>query len=346
MRKPNMKKSFATLAFTALALAATLITGLINKYSASAKGGLTPSHASISTSPAANASSTAASFAAQTTGVVLPPTNIYALNTDNTLFVRAAGAISFTRLVHVTNIDGNLIGIDFRVADGLLYGLTDTGSIYTINLDATGLGAATLVSNLTPRFAGGVQSLFDFNPVLNAIRIIGSNDQNFAVVNSGGNLDTTAVQTAVAYAAGDVNEGVDPNIAAGAYTNNYVGAKTTLFYGIDYDLDTLVTVQPATPGGSSATGGGQLQTIGRLVTPRGNPINVSPTADIDIYTDANMVNTIIGVSGRTLFTIDLSQIDPNLALGTTQNVVVRGIAMPETGGGFIDIAVQPIAATP
>ena len=346
MRKPNMKKSLATLAFTALALAATFIPDLMNKYSASAKSRLNPSHASISTSPAANASSTAAAFAAQTTGVVLPPTNIYALNADNTLFIRAAGATSFTRLVHVTKLDGNLIGIDFRVADGLLYGLTDTGSIYTIDLSATGLGAATLVSNLTPRFAGGFQSLFDFNPVINAIRIIGSNDQNFAVVNSGGNLATTVVQTSVAYTAGDVNEGVDPNIAAGAYTNNYVGAKTTLFYGIDYDLGTLVTVPPATPGGSSATGGGQLQTIGPLVTPRGKPIHVSPTADIDIYTDANLVNTIIGVSGHTLFTIDLSQIDPNLSPGTTQNVVARGIAMPETGGGFIDIAVQPIAATP
>jgi len=346
MRKPNTKKSLVTLAFTALALAATLIPGLMNKYSASAKSRLNPSRASISTSPAGKASSTAAAFAAQTTGVVLPPTNIYALNADNTLFVRAAGATSFTRLVHVAKIGGNLIGIDFRVADGLLYGLTDTGSIYTIDLTTTGLGAATLVSKLTPRFAGGFQSLFDFNPVLNAIRIIGSNDQNFAVVNSGGNLATTVVQTAVAYTAGDVNAGVDPNIVAGAYTNNYVGATTTLFYGIDFDLDTLVTVQPATPGGSSATGGGKLQTIGPLVTPTGKPINVSPTADIDIYTDANKVNTIIGVSGHTLFTIDLSQINPNLALGTTQHVVARGITMPETGGGFIDIAVQPIAATP
>jgi hypothetical protein len=346
MRKPNMKKSLAALAFTALALAIALIPDLMDKYSASAKSRFNPPHASISTSLAANASLQTAALATQTTGVVLPQTNIYALNGDDTLFVRAPGATSFTRLVHVAKIDGNLIGIDFRVADGLLYGLTDTGSIYTIDLSTTGLGAATLVSNLTPRFAGGFQSLFDFNPVLNAIRIIGSNDQNFAVVNSGGNLNTTAVQTAVAYTTGDVNAGVDPNIVAGAYTNNYVGATTTLFYGIDYDLDTLVTVQPATPGGSSATGGGKLQTIGRLVTPTGKPINLAPTADIDIFTDANLVNTIIGVSGRTLFTIDLSQINPNLALGTTQNIVARGVTMPETGGAFIDIAVQPIAPTP
>ncbi|HKC87805.1 MAG TPA: hypothetical protein VKG02_17605, partial [Blastocatellia bacterium] len=53
----------------------------------------------------------------------------------------------------------------------------------------------------------------------------------------------------------------------------------------------------------------------------------------------------IGVSGRTLFTIDLSQINPNLPLGTTQNVVARGITMPDDGGDFIDIAVKPVATT-
>src|SRR5499426_1525226 len=342
MKHANTKKPFITLTFITLAMVASLTFGLIGRNSANANSELNLSNAAVSSSSVKNASSQDTAFAAQSSGIVLPKTSIYALNDNNAIFVLPPGATSFSRLGRVTTTNGNLIGIDFRVADGLLYAVTDTGSIYTIGLTSSRLGAATLVSNLTPRFAGGFQSLMDFNPVLNAARLIGTNDQNFAVVNSGGNLATTVVQTSVAYAAGDVNAGVDPNIAAGAYTNNYVGAKTTLFYGIDYDLDTLVTVQPATPGGSSATGGGQLQTIGRLVTPRGNPINVSPTADIDIYTDANMVNTIIGVSGRTLFTIDLSQINPNLALGTTQNVVVRGIAMPETGGSFIDIAVQPL----
>jgi hypothetical protein len=276
----------------------------------------------------------------------MPKTSIYALDANNTVFVLQPGATSFSRLGRVTTTNGNLIGIDFRVSDGRLYAVTDTGSLYTIGLTSSRLGDATLVSNLTPRFAGGFQSLMDFNPVLDAIRLIGSNDQNFAVVNSGGNLNATAVQTALSYMAGDVNAGADPNICAGSYTNNYVGATTTLFYGIDYDLDTFVTIQPATPGGSSATGGGKLQTIGRLVTPTGAMINVAPTADIDIYSDGNGGNSVIGVSGRTLFTIDLSQINPNLALGKTQNVVARGITMPDDGGAFIDIAVRPVATTP
>src|SRR5215510_6692476 len=237
MRKPKMKRLLASMTIAALALAATLILGLMDKYSAGA---------------------------AQTTGVVLPTTNIYALNADNTIFVMAPGATGFTRLARVTQANGNLIGIDFRVADGALYAVTDTGSIYTIDLSYANLGGVTLVSNLSTRFPSGYQSLMDFNPVLNAIRLIGSDNKNFAVVNSGGNLNATAVQTSLTYGANDVNATVTPHVSAGAYTNNYATATATLFYGIDYDLDTFVTILPAgnPPTGSSATGGGVLTTIG------------------------------------------------------------------------------------
>ena len=47
---------------------------------------------------------------------------------------------------------------------------------------AISMPVAALVSTLSPRFAGGYQSLMDFNPMVNALRLIGSNDQNFAVV--------------------------------------------------------------------------------------------------------------------------------------------------------------------
>jgi Domain of unknown function (DUF4394) len=325
----TLKKPFFTVTFITLALVALFTLGFMGWHSATAKSG--PQDTALSS---------------QSSGIILPKTSVYALNANNAIFVLTPGATSFSRLGRVTTTNGNLIGMGFRGSDGLLYAVTDTGSLYTIGLKSSQLGTTTLVSNLTPRFAGGFQSLMDFNPVLDAIRLIGSNDQNFAVVNSGGNLNATAAQTALSYMAGDVNAGVDPNISAGSYNNNFVGATTTLFYAIDYDRDTFVTIQPATPGGSSATGGGKLQTIGRLVTPTGAMINVAPTVDFDIYSDGNGGNSVIGLSGRTLFTIDLSQIDPNLALGTTQNVVTRGITMPDDGGAFIDIAVRPGATTP
>jgi hypothetical protein len=101
-----------------------------------------------------------------------------------------------------------------------------------------------------------------------------------------------------------------------------------------------VTIPPATAGGSSATGGGQLQTIGPLVTPAGARVNFSPLAGIDIVTNTSGVNTAYGTSGETLFTIDLAQINKSLLRGQTQNVVVRGITLPSSAGAFVDIAIK------
>ena len=271
----------------------------------------------------------------------MPSAPIYALNTNNVILVLQPGATNFTRLVRVNKANGNLIGIDFRPADKRLYALTDTGSLYTIALGAANLGAVTKVSALTPRFDAGYQSLMDFNPVVDAIRLIGSDNSNYAVVkDANGILNTTAVQTALTYPAPDVNAGKDPNVSCGAYNNNVAGATVTLFYGIDYGFDTLVFIPPATPGGSSATGGGQLQTIGNLVTPTGARVNISPDADADIFTNGNGVNFFVGVSGNKLFSIDLNQLNPGLVRGLTQNVIVRGITINTEGGQFLDIGIQ------
>jgi Domain of unknown function (DUF4394) len=276
---------------------------------------------------------------------------VYALTSDNAIYVLRPGAYNYVRLGRVETEGGNLIGIDFRPADGKLYALTDLGGLYTIPVSQSGVGQATRVSTMNPRFTGGFEMLMDFNPVANAIRVAGSNDQNLAVVNGtdGSNLSTTVAQTKFAYAQGDVNFGKDPELTGGAYNNNFVGATTTLFYGIDADTDTLVTIADKTATGSSNTGGGQLQTIGNFYDEAGNRLNMSPTSDLDIYTDKTGKNYLVGQTTRLLFTIDLSQIDPNLQLGKTQRIIVKrgppaalpGSTAPLTGGVW-DIAL-PIA---
>ncbi len=284
-------------------------------------------------------------------GVTLPNSRLYALTSDNALYILKPGASQYVRGGRVDVSDGgNLIGIDFRPADGQLYGLTDRGGLYTIDLSSRYFGASTKISTVNPRFTGGFGALVDFNPVLNALRITGSNDQNIAVVNgtNGANLNTTAVQTKFTYAQGDVNFGKDPEIVGGAYNNNFNGATSTLFYLVDHDLDTLVTISNKNATGSSNTGSGLLQTVGSFVDELGNPLNMSPTTDFDIYTDSNGTNFLVGQTTRLLFSIDLSQVDPNLPLGRTQKITVRrgqpaalpGTTAPVTGGVF-DIAVVP-----
>jgi len=344
LKRPNLKKIFAALTVITLALAASLTYSLMSGHPASAKSAYSPS-----TTSAAPAASSSAMAAAAQTGVIMPNTPILALDTDNTLFVLVPGTTAFVRLVRPADaaINGNLTGIDFRVGDGnnnKVYAVTDTGNIYTIGLTAATLGQATLVSTMTTRFPSGYQSLMDFNPVLNAIRLIGSDALNYAVVNSGGNLNATAVQTSLTYNAMDVNKGAMPKVSAGTYTNNYIGAMATIFYAIDNNLDTLVTIDPAAAGGSSATGGGVLRTIGNLVNATGGRIKVSPTADIDCYTLTNGTNRIVGVSGRTFFTIDPAQFTGPAALGTSKNIVAPGIAVnADTGGRFIDLAAAPLS---
>jgi Domain of unknown function (DUF4394) len=354
MKRLNTKKTFTTITVITLALGATLTYGLTRGHSVNAESAHSQPNIAAAIPAAASSSTT---LAAAQGGVIMSQTPIYALNSNNTILVLWPGATSFTRLVRVTQANGNLIGIDFRPADGkntALYALTDTGTIYTINLTPNGLGNVTKVSDLTTRFPSGVQSLADFNPVVNALRLIGSDRLNYAVVNSGGNLNAMAIQTSLSYDPNDVNKNVAPHISAGTYNNNGIGATATRFYAIDYDLDTLVTIQPATPGGSSATGGGVLQTLGPLVvatdsgffaTSTGQRVNVSSTADIDIYSipagtgmPPVFQNTLYGVSGRTFFTIDLNKVNPAAPAGSVQDVLTYGVTMPDDGNEIIDIA--------
>lgn len=277
-------------------------------------------------------------------GIVWPKSDVVFLDTDNSLWFQRACQFGFRKEVTVRGLGGQLIGIDYRPADGLLYGLDDAGILYTID----GQGSATTVSLLTVQFAGDVRSLMDFNPVLSALRLIGANDQNLAVVNSGGNLNLTASQTAIAYATGDVNAGKNPNLVGGAYTNNVNGATKTIFYGIDYAFDTLVTIADLNAAGSSNTGGGRLKTIGTLTA--NSPVrgvlggfprityDLGATADFDIYTVAGK-DFLLGVNGDEVFTVDLAAIQ-SLPLGQVQSVPVRRFPL-FNGTHFIDVAVGP-----
>ena len=153
-----MKKSLATLTFTALALSTIAISGLVSRYTASAESKLNSSRMA----PAASAVAQEVVSAELTTGIVMPKVPIFALNANNAIFVLQPGATSFTRLGRINTANGNLIGIDFRPSNKLLYALTDTGTVYTValganTLGATTLGAATKVSTLSPRCDGGYQ---------------------------------------------------------------------------------------------------------------------------------------------------------------------------------------------
>ena len=189
--------------------------------------------------------------------------------------------------VGVTGLNGNLLGIDFRPANGMLYGITDTNNIYTISPTT---GAAAFVSTLATPFTAGLQSGFDFNPVPDRLRLVGNDEQNLRI-----NVDTGSVivDGTLAYAAGDVNAGADPNITAAAYTNSFAGTTTTQLYNIDSTLDILVQQAPPNAG--------TLNTIGSL------GIDFGSTGGFDIFTSSDQTtNTAFAASGSSLYNINLA----------------------------------------
>lgn len=148
----------------------------------------------------------------------------------------------------VTGVEGKLIGIDVRPADGMLYGLFDDGSIAVID---TSTAKATLKSKLSSTLARGVAATVDFNPVADRLRVIGSDGTNLRA-----NVDDGKVTTdgALKFADTDMHKGETPNIVAGGYTNSVKGAKETALYNIDATIGALVKQAPPNDGILTAVG--------------------------------------------------------------------------------------------
>ncbi len=174
-----------------------------------------------------------------------------------------------TRLSITGLRDGEVIrGIDFRAAAptslfalGSVTGAADR--LYTID---TSTGAATAVAggvDLTPALTG-THFGFDFNPVVDRIRVVSDAEENLRLHPDTGAL--AATDTALAYAPGDANAGRVPDVVGSAYSNPDQNSLTgTTLYGIDTVRDVLVlqgSRERNQPMVSPNTG--LLTTVGRL----------------------------------------------------------------------------------
>ena len=188
-----------------------------------------------------------------------------------------------------------LLGIDYRPANGQLYGVTGTG-VFTIDPSS---GNAARVTTFTTAFNGGTTSGVDFNPGADALRIVGANGQNFAIAMGG--EGATIVQTPLAYAVGDPGFGSTPAITAAAYTNSFAGApagRAVELFDIDSNRDVLVLQNPP--------GAGTLTTRGAL------GVDVGTVGGFDIFSPTNGENmafaafALEGSTAASLYTINLT----------------------------------------
>lgn len=154
-----------------------------------------------------------------------------------------------------------LVGIDYRVARGVLYTLSRNGQIYTVN---TATGQLTPVGTPAVKLDAGPFG-FDFNPAADRIRVVSASGANLRLHPDTGAL--AATDPALAYAPGDTQAGQAPQVVAAGYTYNKKDDKLTTNYAIDRRLGTLVTqgsVEGRSPVVSPNTG--QLFTVGALGT--------------------------------------------------------------------------------
>ena len=156
----------------------------------------------------------------------------------------------FNEIGDITGLSGSdtaLVGIDYRVQNGVLYGLGNGGGIYVfIDKDTA---AATFVSQLS-RALEGASFGVDFNPAADRLRIVSDTGQNLRHDVNPGGLPTTADGT-LNYTAGTPATGV----SGAAYTNNDLDATTaTTLFDIDATLDQVVIQSPPNTGALAPTG--------------------------------------------------------------------------------------------
>lgn len=229
----------------------------------------------------------------------------------NVLLNYAAGAPgSITGALTLTGVTGTLVGIDYRPATGELLALSDADILYSVNTASgtvTGLGMAPFVPTLT-----GASFGVDVNPTVDRVRVMSEADENLRLHPVTG--ATAAVDTGLAFAVGDPNDGANPFVVAAAYTNNTAGAVTTTLYGIDVALDILVIL--------NLPNDGTLNTVGALgVAATDASFEISP---------AGIAYAALAVGGTTsLYTV-------NLASGAATLVGTLG-----TGGAVSGLTVKP-----
>ncbi len=181
--------------------------------------------------------------------------------------------------VAISGIGGSsVLSIDVRVRDGLMYALTDTNQLFTVD-PAT--GASSLVNNLA---LTGTNFAMDFNPTNANLRIVSNDNSNYVY-----NFATSTLVPNPNVAYGPGGPAGDPDIVAAAYADNDNSPLTgTNLFVLDSRNDTLARQNAAT---------GVLTLVGSL------GVDIGARTSFDI---TGVGNETFVQSGSRLYSIDLN----------------------------------------
>jgi hypothetical protein len=221
-----------------------------------------------------------------------------------------------------------LLGIDYRVAKGQLYGLGSTGQLYRID---TKTGAVTAVGTPAGLPAGATEWGFDFNPTVDRIRVVSNTGFNLrlhpdtgAVIDADPNTPGLQFDGRLQYDAADVNTSKPANVVAAGYTYNKDNDKITTNYALDGQLGVLVHqgskegVQPAVSPNT-----GRLYTVGSL------GVGAFDKATLDISDVSNAAYAAITTGGKS------SWVRIDLATGKATRIGTVA------GGPVVGAAIEP-----
>ncbi|MBP6396531.1 MAG: DUF4394 domain-containing protein [Saprospiraceae bacterium] len=215
-----------------------------------------------------------------------------------------------------------LSGLDSRPATGQLYALgydqiSGSARIYTIDTETAvaspvGNNAITLKPNM-----GKVS--FDFNPTVDRIRVVGSNNANYRLHPVTGAL--VATDGDLSFATTDNNAGTNPSIGGVAYTNSYIGSAATTLINYDDSLNVFCTQIPPN--------NGTLNTLGSS----GIIVDLlQAETDFDIYFDAasgsnlGFLSSQLTPGSTMLFSVNLTTglVSPigNIGLASVSDIAV------------------------
>lgn len=266
-----------------------------------------------------------------------------ALTSDNRLLsfnraVPASGPFAFRTGVNISGLRAgeDVIGIDHRPVDGLLYAvgnLGGAGRIYTVNPAS---GFATVVADINVAL-GGSSFGVGFKPTTDQIRIVSSGSQNLAVNPLTGeavvmtNLSRDGAAPAPAPRVG-------ATATASAFTNALAGVASTVHFALDTASDVLVTVREAAAFPDVVNNPqGELINVPSAAVPGTLGVDASSVNgfDIDPMSGIAFAALLVG-SESALYSIDLTAgTVTKLALLGGGTVAMEGLAMVPPTGPFI-----------
>jgi hypothetical protein len=247
-----------------------------------------------------------------------------------------------------------VVGIDFRPQTGQLFGLgvnatANTATLYLIDPQtgaATAIGAVggiTLVDAAAAPVdlpATSVGYGFDFNPVVDRIRIVTGTGLNFRVnPATGAAVDGNAGLPGVNSDAAIQGSG-STGVVGAAYTNSFGraigGSDPTTLYTLDAVQDMLFIQEPANTG---------QQVLGVSVTQDGTTLNFTAVGGFDIPPEVSVATTGTPASGSGVAVLTVGGVDTIYAIDLTTGQALRlGSAAAALSGLAVISALEAVFA--